>query len=646
MRSPFPRGNFLQSIACLSLWLGGIQSLAIADDSAVVIEDHPIVVVTAASIDRLLDRGVMLSDLAGASLTKEGLAAAAFSKDGDSLLKGVDLTKPAGVMVFFSLDAVLNPKPAEQGADDEETEQVKEEDGKEDDQPTRKVQAGVAVSSEDGADLFFSGFAQAFDSIDMERGVAFIPVANFDELLEVWKLTPVPDVPGLYQKTAGEAFVARRVGNYLLIGKDADLVAHCPDPRSVVRPVLGKHDLVVSFQTKGLPVGLRTLGGEAIKLAYAATLQQQDNEPKSAYELRRVAGELVAELLDLALSHIDAVNLGVRVDPDQKQFVAEFDVVGAESGKLAKFAKEWTPKRSHFSGLWQEEGPMSLGLSLAIPDRHSKAITTAMSRYVQQANETDKVTLDEFAPLVKVAMKLLESGQLDLLYTTAGTTTEGSSILGIKILGDSKFPEQFQQMLEQSASLKNRSASFATAVEAVNGYPVHTAPSDIYSKLFGIGVGQSDQSNGRFSLTATPDAIWLAASTGATQPIVSDLLRFAVEQTSSKQAKPAGSQTRNIAPLRITFHSSLSSSGTSGTVDPNETNPKVRQAQLEQAAREKQEQEVVSAIFQEKGDAVRFELRPSATGLQLTIRLEEAYLALYGHYFAEVVSGSTGDTND
>lgn len=652
MRSPFPRGNFLQSIACLSLWLGGIQSLAIADDSAAVVEDHPIVVVTAASIDRLLERGALLSELAGGSLTKESLAAATV-QDGQSLLKGVDRTKPAGVMLFFSLDAVMRSgdspiKKAKTSNKDAGEEPL----GDKRNPPRVEGQAEAADESESDDNASSFGFDQALNGFDAERMVTFVPFTNFDEVLEALKLTPVSEASGTYTTPAfdffghGNSIAIRRIGSYMLIGKDVDLLAHCPDPRSLVRPLLGNHDLVVSFQAKGLPAGLRTLGAQAVKFGYAATVQQRDGEPKAEYELRRAAGDLVAELLDLALSHIDAVNCGLRIDPKQKQLVVEFDVAGAENGKLAKFAKEWTPKRSHFSGLWQEEGPISLGLSLAIPDRHSKAITTAMRSYVQQANVIEKHWLDEFAPLVKVTTKLIESGQLELLLTTVGTNDDGSAILGIKLPSGPKFPEQFQQMLEQSKFLKEWGAVFATEVDAVNGYPVHTAPYTILNKLFSITIGESDKQQGSYALTATPDAIWLAWSNGPNRQTVPDLLRLAVEQPSSKPVKSAGSNASNIAPLRITFHSSIASSGTSGTVDPNETNPKVRQAQLEQAAREKQEQEVVSAIFQEKGDAVRFELRPSATGLQLTIRLEEAYLALYGHYFAEVVSGSTVDTND
>ena len=664
MRCLSPRGLFVQWVACLSLWLGGIQTLASADDSAPVVEDHPILVVTAASIDRLLDRGALLSELAGGSLTKEALATATFSKDGDLLLKGIDLTKPAGVMVFFSLDAVLNRKPAEGDAADDEKEQAKEdasraEDAAEPDQSKRQVQAGVAVSSEDGVDVFFNVFEQALGGLAMERGVAFIPVANFDELLEAWKLTPIPDKAGLYQQAEGAAIVARRIGNYLLIGADADLVAHCPDPRSIVRPLLGKHDLVVSFQTKGLPVGLRTFGAEAFKLAYAATLQQQDDEPKSAYELRRATGNLLAELLDLALSHIDAVNLGLRIDPEQKQLVTELDVVGAENGKLAKFAKEWTPKRSPFAGLWQDDGQMSLGLSLAFPERHARPIANALRVYVRQIDGLDEAALDLFGPLIHVGAKLIETGQLDVLFTSTGSDDNSSAILGIRVPGGPQFPEQFQRMLEHVASLKwNDADLFGIAVDSVNGLPVHRLSNGVLKELFDWTVADKDQSDGGLSLVATSDAIWLATTGKENRAVVPDLLKLAVEHASSKSPRPAGTASGKVSPFRMTIHTrAVKSSGVE--VDAvaeeeqairqvkGEAGKKVRQAQLEQAEREKQEQERVYAIFQDRGDAIHVELRPSATGLKLTIQFEEAFLAVYGHYLVQGLSGGEdGDTND
>ena len=642
-----------------------------------MVEDHPIVVVTAASIDRLLERAELLTDLVGKRLPKESLASTMVN--GRLLLKGVEVTKPAGVMIFFSLDAVMQSgyQPGNNGdkaeaVDDKlseadiETELVplNGKDSRKSGKPLPpKVETADTAETADSGKAFepsiFDWLGIALDEVGMERVVAFIPVTNFDDVLEGMGLTSVAGKPGRYSFSASGSVTARRIGNYMLIGTDADLVAHCPNPRSLVRPLLDKHDVVVSFQTKGLPIGLRTLGAEAFKLAYAATLQRQDDEPKPAYELRRASGNLIAELLDLALSHIDAVNLGLRIDPEQKQFVAELDIVGAENGKLAKFAKEWTPKRSPFAGLWQDDGQMSLGLSLAFPERHARPIANALRVYVRQIDGLDGATLDLFGPLINVGAKLIETGQLDVLFTSTGSDDNSSAILGIRVPGGPQFPEQFQRMLEHVASLKwDVANSFGIAVDSVNGLPVHRLSNGVLKELFDWTVADKDQSDGGLSLVATSDAIWLATTGKENRAVVPDLLKLAVEHASSKSPRPAGPASGKISPFRMTMHTrAVKSSGVE--VDAvaeeeqairqvkGEAGKKVRQVQLEQAEREKKEQERVYAIFQERGDAIHVELRPSATGLKLTVQLEEAFLAVYGRYLVrELIGGEDGDTND
>ena len=48
-------------------------------------------------------------------------------------------------------------------------------------------------------------------------------------------------------------------------------------------------------------------------------------------------------------------------------------------------------------------------------------------------------------------------------------------------------------------------------------------------------------------------------------------------------------------------------------------NPKVRQAQLEQAEKAQREMEIIQAFFQEREDAIHAELRPTSTGLKRTL---------------------------
>ena len=661
MRCLSPRGLFVQWVACLSLWLGGIQTLASADDSAPVVEDHPILVVTAASIDRLLERTTTLLEMAGRDASPEMIRKirAIIDPASSSTMKGIDTTKPIGLLAYFSLNLSPDqPKPdqppaaptkakpdspkakaSEKGVESRKKSAANDEVPCEEeapDEPTRNEQVF------DSMDIL-SGMVDVANSMGLDRAVIAIPIKDFDELIASLELTPVTGEPHAYTDSSGNTTGVRRSGDYLLFGSDPDLVAHTGDPRSLLRSVLGKQDVAVSFQTKGLPVGLRMLGAAGLKSVYAATLQQRDDEPAHEYKLRRALGDLQLELLDLAVSHIDEVNLVARLDPGKREFVVEFDLAGKPDGKLAKFATEWTPKRSPFAGLWQEDGTMSLGLSLAFPDHHAKPIAAALRERVKLFGVENGGELGPYGPLVailNVGTKLIETGQLDLLMTSVGSGENGKAILGIKVPGGPQFPEQFQKHLELLQTLDwSDSKVWSIAADAVNGLPVHRLTWGMMDTLFGFGISGLDQSPG-FSIVATPDAIWLA-STGKDNPeIIPDLLKLAVEHVASKPARGAASTTRKVSPLRMTFHTREIKFGESTPEQPEkETDPKVRQAKLEEAEKAKREYEIIQAFFQEKGDAIHVELRPTGTGLKLTLQLEEALVASFGRVLTFYVGG-------
>ena len=679
MRRSSLRRSIVERIACLSLLLGELIAPVRADDSQPGVDatvDHPILVVAAASIDRLLERATMLLEVSGRDASPEAIRRirAIIDPASSSTMKGIDTTKPIGLLVFFGFDESSDqPKPDQPPAVPAKSEQdspptkysqkaveSRKKTQASDEVPCDEVTPETSDLIEPGFDSmdFLGGIMDEADSIGLNRAVLAIPMKGFDELIASLALTPVAGEPHAYTDSSGNTMGVRRSGDYLLLASDPDLVAHTADPRSLLRSVLGKQDVAVSFQTKGLPVGLRMLGAEGIKSVYAATLQQRDDEPDHEYKLRRALGDLQLELLDLAVSQIDEVNLGLRLDPDKREFVVEFDLAGKPDGKLAKFAAEWTPKRSPFAGLWQEDGTMSLGLSLAIPERHAKPIAAALRERVKQFGLEDGEELGPYGPLVgilNVGTKLIESGQLDLLMTSTGSGENGSAILGIKVPGGPKFPEQFQKYLELWQLLEwSDSKSWSLAVDAVNGFPVHRLTWGMMDTLFGFGISGFEQSPG-FSIAATPDALWLA-STGKDNPeIVPDLLKLAVEHVTPKPARTTASTTRKISPLRMTFHTREIKIGESTSEQPdNEADPKVRQVkgeaaekvrrvELQRAEKQKREWEIIQTFFQEKGDAIHAELRPTSTGLKLTVQLEEALVATFGRAMGFAVDAELND---
>ena len=152
-------------------------------------------------------------------------------------------------------------------------------------------------------------------------------------------------------------------------------------------------------------------------------------------------------------------------------------------------------------------------------------------------------------------------------------------------------------------------------------------------------------------IVASPDAIWLATTGKDNRAVVPDPLKLAVEHDSLKPARTAGAASRKVSPFRLTLHTrEMIVSGVEvNAVAHEEQNvrpakgeaaEKVRQAKLEQEEKAQREQQIIQTIFQEKGDAIHAELRPTATGFKLTVQLEEAFLAMFGRMMASELDDS------
>ena len=112
------RRTFVQRIACLSLLLGGLIVPVRAADSQPRVDaavDHPILVVAAASIDRLHERTTTLLEAAGRDASSDAIRKLLSTIDGKFLtdIKGADTTKPIGAFIFFG-SGVAQPKQEQQ----------------------------------------------------------------------------------------------------------------------------------------------------------------------------------------------------------------------------------------------------------------------------------------------------------------------------------------------------------------------------------------------------------------------------------------------------------------------------------------------------------------------------------------------------
>jgi len=614
----------------------GAQSVHAGPESSDGSIDHPLVVVSAASIDRLWDRAADVlrtyNPAADRAEVHARLCAVNYISKQESetsikeVLEWIDTTKPVGVMVFY--DASLD-------ADEEHS--GKQAENKESSELSARETRG------DGMLELYMGLSE---SVDLTRAAMFFPVRHYEKFLANNKFTVDSSKPFCFRDESNNEIFFRRFGDYFVAADDPDLLEHIPDPREIVKPLLGKNDLVVSVQLKGLPPLLRGVGAEGIKAVFDASLQRRDNESDRSYQLRRAFGDLYRELLDLAVLQIDDVNVGIRLVPETRQFVAELDLKGPKDGKLARAAKEFSPRRAPFDELWNPGCELSVAISLGLPERHAKPIASAIRNYVSTATDSsEKQWLAGYGLLIESACKILDSRQLDLIVTGDGDLKTGTMLVGLRIPGGPQFPEQFQQFLEflQRDSQIINGLEFAT--DSVHGWPAHGKSSRVLSGVFkskfdwDVASSNPDQEENSWIL-ATPNGIWLCANMDAQGKSIPDIFSKAVAQQTSP-AKKSTAAGRVSSPVRLRFRTRSWKVSDENSPDrplaeggAKDENAELNAARVKQVAAEQTAER--QRLYDEKSDAISVELQPSEFGWKLSVVLDEVYLALIAHEFYSV----------
>jgi len=615
--------SFRYALLVAAFFLSSLLSRrAVAQDDVAAQPDHPLVVVAVASADRLLDRAVDVMQLNEIANTREEVIAL-IKKSGmmqgledETPLQWYDLTKPVGMMYFF--DGTLLGSPAAAG-----------------DQPKADDEGTPAAASGPLETMLQAGLSP-------KRFVAFFPVKDYQQFLTLGKLEPVAGKANCFRDDKGVEQYLRRFGRYVVTGQDGDVIDHCPDPRDLARGVLGKNDVAVSLQLKGLPPLLRMLGAEGIKTVYDASLQRRDNEPDRDYRLRRALGDISRELLDLAMTQIDEVTLGFRIEAGVRSII-DLEWNGTDEGKLAKFAAEMTPKKSTFEPLWNAEYDQSLALSLALPQRHTKPLAAAIRNYVATATEAGELeTIKVNGPLINVGCRLLETNQFELLCTGEREGDVNISLYGLRIPTDRNFPQQFETFI-RAVTKDDALGVTTTTLDDLPVYQIKTIPflPQAFGMIFSQAVGaQGDSGDVEIPcnswLIATPNAVWLCSRPDLADEAIPTLLHRAIDIKT--QVSPDKGKRVTVAPFRMSLHpghwksTNPDAEGDNPAVD-GKPNPE-REQQL--AQREK-----LQKLYDAHPDGISVELLPTARGLKLTMGFDAVYALLVPQLFRETITSIT-----
>ena len=291
----------LITVVALSLsFIAPVRAMAAGDDASTSI-DYPLVVINSASVQRLQDNARFMFELAERPEMVDVIDkwTATTLKE----LKGIDRTRPFGMMLYL---------------------------------PAAFIGAPI--------------------------GISYIPITNLDDALQTLAygtgtIAAVDGKRGYTDIRYGESFRirTRHVGGYLFIvgpdGDDATMDKNFPDPVKLTSRLSTQYDVAISLQIKNIPPTMKSLFLEFLKTSAQAELQQRDDEPESAYRLRRANGDSWLEFIDRVVTQGEEFTIGGRMDPESRKGNIDFEIAGTSDSKLAKFFQDMAGKRTYFGNL-------------------------------------------------------------------------------------------------------------------------------------------------------------------------------------------------------------------------------------------------------------------------------------------------------
>jgi len=423
-RNRLPLGGFVAASVILTMTvgllpIGGLSTATAAPDRKPKATEKttdsavPIAVVTAASLDRLLDN----VDQVFQSADRKDITALLRGLLGNfGNLNGMDRKKPFGVMLY--LESGFPPRPIP---------------------------------------------------------IVFVPVRSMDDLLETLSLGPLNarKVDGKADRyeivTPDRKFAMRVRHDYLFIAGSASLLDRAlPDPAGLTRSLAAKYDLAASVNLKQVPSMARDMLRNLVLSRVASQRPQGESESGRQHQLRRAMAERHRKTADMMLKHATKITLGWKFSRKQHSAVLELALVADQNSPLVKRLNGVAAQQSLFAGLFADQTmPLTAALSWTLDPTERKVaaslIETARDRLSAQlskatARSTDKDDAKRssqqvvrlFEPLIETA----RNGHLDAFIRFTGNPP-GHFVLvgGLNLAKGNTFPMALADFFKRIASL-------------------------------------------------------------------------------------------------------------------------------------------------------------------------------------------------
>lgn len=365
-------------------------------------EMKPILVVNFASIERSLQEFGSVFDMIQRPDLTESLGHFISVIAGD--LKGLDKTKPLGVMMF--VDTTLPPQM---------------------------------------------------------KTVIYLPCVSLEDFMKTMELAPVTAKKldnNRYELSGkrGEPMYVMLKDGYALAtpGSEDVLDWELPSPATISAPLTSRYDMAVSFQVRNFPPLIRDVFVTYLRASAEREMQQRDDESDAAYKVRRANGISMLSLSEQVLRDGEQITIGVDASADGKKAAIELLVDAKPDSEFARFLSNIAGKSTYFEPLLTEKHPLSLSVSWGTDKREKEALTGLLDAMKAGLKERlPESTTESVKRMADALQATIDRGHIDAFLQFIPQPNQSLVLLGgLRIAGSETFAEASRDILGSISQLE------------------------------------------------------------------------------------------------------------------------------------------------------------------------------------------------
>jgi hypothetical protein len=444
----------------------------------------PFAVVNVASVERILGDTEFMFKLIDRPDVYDFLKGLLGDRAGD--LKGLDRTKPFGVMIFLEDGFPPRPMP-----------------------------------------------------------VAYVPAANIEELMKTAELGPVK--PTKVTDTRYEfigpgpnkQLVEFRDGFAFITSSEQLIEQEMPDPVNYNQALTSRYDLAVALRIKSVPPILRDVFLGFLRTQTEAEMQRRDGEPEAAYRARRANGISTLGAIEELLTQCDQITIGIDGNQELKKGVLEINVQATPDSAYAKSLSDIAGRPSLFHALQEDaDKPLTASISYGM-NKREKTVTAEMVEVarISLSSSLTEQNLDPTAvhSLCDVLKATVEGGHFDG-FAQVAVPQPGKFIVtaGLQLQGAETASVAVSQLLSEITKLPEvaKNSTLALNQESHQGVAFHRIQPNDEDR----GATQFFGSTPAFWFGAGQRALWFAVGADDALPTLKDTM----DRVLVSEAPPGG----------------------------------------------------------------------------------------------------------